>query len=208
MWASLSWIPTCSILRKRRGLTDGMKSWTEHVPETEEWGVSSTVFESGEALFHPERLDAVIKGFEQDSITRASGEHEIIEAFRGIWQTLCRRPRSLLSHAVEHARLRVSVFGKLRIFTIELFPRTSVDASRNMQSIDNEGFVCAPLVLQVKRVASKDPDMTSRGRYLFYHKAPMVNQSHSTWPNYFRSKARTPASHTSSYLEGVILTLS
>ena len=57
---------------------------TTHVPETEECGVSSTVFESGEALFQPERLDAVIKGFEQDSITRASGEHEIIEAFRGI----------------------------------------------------------------------------------------------------------------------------
>ena len=30
---------------------------TTHVPETEECGVSSKVFESGEALFHPKKLD-------------------------------------------------------------------------------------------------------------------------------------------------------
>ena len=31
---------------------------TPHVPETEEYGVSNIIFESGEAPFHPERLNS------------------------------------------------------------------------------------------------------------------------------------------------------
>ena len=35
---------------------------SKHIPETEEYGISSIVFEATDWPFHPERLDAVIKG--------------------------------------------------------------------------------------------------------------------------------------------------
>ena len=60
---------------------------TPHVPETEEYGVSSIIFESGEAPFHPERLNSVIKGFGKDAVARAGGEHETTEVFRGVYRT-------------------------------------------------------------------------------------------------------------------------
>ena len=60
---------------------------TPHVPETEEYGVSNIIFESGEAPFHPERLNSVIKGFGKDAVARAGGEHETTEVFRGVYRT-------------------------------------------------------------------------------------------------------------------------
>ena len=36
---------------------------TKHVPETEEYGISSVVFEATDRPFHPGRLDAMIKGY-------------------------------------------------------------------------------------------------------------------------------------------------
>ena len=60
---------------------------TPHVPETEAYGVSNIIFESGEAPFHPERLNSVIKGFGKDAVARAGGEHETTEVFRGVYRT-------------------------------------------------------------------------------------------------------------------------
>ena len=47
---------------------EGTEAWlkelnTKHTPETEEYGISSIIFESGDAPFHPERLNAVIQGY-------------------------------------------------------------------------------------------------------------------------------------------------
>ena len=62
---------------------------TKHTPETEEYGISSMVFESNEFPFHPERLDEVVKGFghyvPDDSNEKRAKEDT--EPFRGVFRS-------------------------------------------------------------------------------------------------------------------------
>ena len=88
---------------------------TPHVPETEEYGVSSIIFESGEAPFHPERLNSVIKGFGKDAVARAGGEHESTEVFRGVYRT---KGQVWLANANSYP-LELQTAGR----TLELEPR-------------------------------------------------------------------------------------
>lgn len=48
---------------------------TKHVPETEEYGISNIVFEATDRPFHPERLEAVIKGYGRDYLSDKSKAH-------------------------------------------------------------------------------------------------------------------------------------
>ena len=60
---------------------------TPHVPETEEYGVSNIIFESGEAPFHPERLNSVIKGFGKMPSPELVANMKATEVFRGVYRT-------------------------------------------------------------------------------------------------------------------------
>lgn len=56
----------------------------KHVPETEEYGINSLVFESGDMPFHPDRLKTIIEGFGHyvsDDMTAKDLEQE---PFRGV----------------------------------------------------------------------------------------------------------------------------
>ena len=56
----------------------------KHVPETEEYGIQSIVFESGSSPFHPMRLNAVIKGFGKYAEANTAND---AEPFRGVFRS-------------------------------------------------------------------------------------------------------------------------
>ena len=66
----------------------------EHAPETEEYGISSTIFRAKEMPFHPERLSAVLNGFgdygsavaasEEAAAGKSSKNSEREDVFRGV----------------------------------------------------------------------------------------------------------------------------
>ena len=70
----------------------GTEAWqkelrAEHVPETEEYGISSVVFESKEMPFHPKRLKDVLGGFGNDVLQDASESELEAKPLRGVFRS-------------------------------------------------------------------------------------------------------------------------
>ncbi len=59
----------------------------KHVPETEEYGITSVVFESNEMPFHPNRLKDVLGGFGNDALHDAAESEQEAKPLRGVFRS-------------------------------------------------------------------------------------------------------------------------